>query len=228
MTPRPENSLAPALIALSLAASGCSMLPMQQESFAPPEPVVVEYAPPTAGAIYQADTDVRLFEDLKASRIGDILTVKLAEKTNASKNAQTSVSKSTEATIANPVILGSEITRDGDPLFSGSLDGETSFDGTGASSQSNSLVGDITVTVVKRHPNGNLVIRGEKWVTLNQGREFIQLSGIVRPNDIETDNTVLSTRIANAQITYSSKGVLAAANKMGWAARFFNSIFYPY
>ena len=228
MTPRPENSLASAVIALSLAASGCSMLPMQQESFAPPEPVVVEYAPPTAGAIYQADTDVRLFEDLKASRIGDILTVKLAEKTNASKNAQTSVSKSTEATIANPVILGSEITRDGDPLFSGSLDGETSFDGTGASSQSNSLVGDITVTVVKRHPNGNLVIRGEKWVTLNQGREFIQLSGIVRPNDIETDNTVLSTRIANAQITYSSKGVLAAANKMGWAARFFNSIFYPY
>ncbi len=224
--PRTEFTLA--IAALSLSAGGCSMLSMQQESFAPPEPVVVHHAPPTAGAIYQANTDVRLFEDLKASRIGDILTVKLAERTNASKNAQTSVSKTTEATIANPTILGRPITRNGDPVFGGSLDGETSFDGNGASSQSNSLVGDITVTVVERQPNGNLVIRGEKWVNLNQGREFIQLSGVVRPNDVGTDNTVLSTRIANAQITYSSKGVLAAANKMGWAARFFNSVFNPY
>ena len=228
MISNPRTALVLTAAALSLAASGCSLLPYQQESFAPPEPVVVHHAPPTDGAIYQANTDVRLFEDLKASRIGDILTVKLAERTNASKNAQTSVSKTTEATIANPTILGRPITRNGDPIFGGSLDGETAFDGTGASSQSNSLVGDITVTVVERQPNGNLVIRGEKWVTLNQGREFIQLSGIVRPNDVGTDNTVLSTRIANAQITYSSKGVLAAANKMGWAARFFNSVFNPY
>jgi len=211
------------------ASSGCSMLTrLQPESFAPPEPVMVTHAPPTDGAIYRADTDVRLFEDLKANRVGDILTVKLVERTNASKNSQTSVSKSTEAEIVNPVVLGRPITKDGDPVFGGSLSGETNFDGSGASSQSNSLVGDITVTVVERQPNGNLVIRGEKWVTLNQGREFIQLSGIIRPNDIETDNTLISTRIANAQITYSSKGVLAAANKMGWAARFFNSVFNPY
>ena len=228
MKPISRTKFTLAVATLSLSAGGCSMLSMQQESFAPPEPVVVQHAPPTAGAIYQANTDVRLFEDLKASRIGDILTVKLAERTNASKNAQTSVSKTTEATIANPTILGRPITRNGDPVFGGSLDGETSFDGNGASSQSNSLVGDITVTVVERQPNGNLVIRGEKWVNLNQGREFIQLSGVVRPNDVGTDNTVLSTRIANAQITYSSKGVLAAANKMGWAARFFNSVFNPY
>ena len=228
MKPISRTKFILAVAILSLSAGGCSMLSMQQESFAPPEPVVVQHAPPTAGAIYQANTDVRLFEDLKASRIGDILTVKLAERTNASKNAQTSVSKTTEATIANPTILGRPITRNGDPVFGGSLDGETSFDGNGASSQSNSLVGDITVTVVERQPNGNLVIRGEKWVNLNQGREFIQLSGVVRPNDVGTDNTVLSTRIANAQITYSSKGVLAAANKMGWAARFFNSVFNPY
>lgn len=211
------------------ASSGCSMLQqMQPESFAPPEPVTITHAPPTDGAIYRANTDVRLFEDLKANRVGDILTVKLVEKTNASKNSQTSVAKSTEATLANPTILGRPITKDGDPVFGGSLSGENTFDGSGASSQSNSLVGDITVTVVERQPNGNLVIRGEKWVTLNQGREFIQLSGIIRPNDIETDNTLVSTRIANAQITYSSKGVLAAANKMGWAARFFNSVFNPY
>ncbi|MEL7375069.1 MAG: flagellar basal body L-ring protein FlgH, partial [Pseudomonadota bacterium] len=97
----------------------------------------------------------------------------------------------------------------------------------GASSQSNRLDGDITVTVVKRLANGNLVIRGEKWVTLNQGDEFIRLSGIIRPYDIAPDNSVPSGRVADARITYSSKGVLAAANKMGLLQRFAQSIWFP-
>ncbi|MGI9272105.1 MAG: flagellar basal body L-ring protein FlgH [Woeseiaceae bacterium] len=210
------------------AISGCGYLPKPKETFDPPAPISVTHAPPTDGAIYRANTDVRLFEDLKASRVGDILTVRLDEQTNASKASQTSTSKSTEATLANPTVLGRPLTHKGDPIFGGSLSGENTFDGSGASSQSNSLVGDITVTVVERLANGNLRIRGEKWVTLNQGREFIQLSGTIRPNDIETDNTLLSTRIANAQITYSSKGVLAAANKMGFVSRFFNSVLNPY
>ena len=84
------------------------------------------------------------------------------------------------------------------------------------------------MTVVERQPNGNLAIRGEKWVNINQGKEFIRLSGIVRPTDIEPDNSVASTRIANAQITYSSKGVMAAANRMGLISRFFHSVLYPY
>lgn len=218
----------PLALAGLLLLGGCSHMPGEQQTFEPPQPVSVMHAPATDGAIYRANTDVRLFEDLKASRVGDILTVRLSERTNASKASQTSVSKSTEATLANPTVLGRPMTHKGDPIFGGSLSGDNAFDGSGASSQSNSLAGDITVTVVDRLPNGNLVIRGEKWVTLNQGKEFIQLSGTIRPNDIETDNTLLSTRIANAQITYSSKGVLAAANRMGFVARFFNSVFNPY
>ncbi len=186
------------------------------------------YSEPAAGTIYNAGTDIRLFEDRKANRVGDILTVVLAEQTNATKNSQTTTGKATEATLANPSVFGRSLTRNGVPLFEGSLSGNSSFDGKGSSSQSNSLAGDITVTVVDRLPNGNLVISGEKWVTLNQGQEFIRLSGIIRPDDIEPDNSLLSTRIANAQITYSSKGVLAAANKMGLIARFFNSVFHPY
>lgn len=213
---------------LASAMSACSYLPESRESFDPPEPVSVTHAPATNGAIYRANTDVRLFEDLKASRVGDILTVRLDEQTNASKASQTSTAKSTEATLANPVVLGRPLTHKGDPIFGGALSGDNSFDGAGASSQSNSLDGDITVTVVERLANGNLRIRGEKWVTLNQGREFIQLSGTIRPNDIGPDNTLLSTRIANANITYSSKGVLAAANKMGFVSRFFNSVLNPY
>lgn len=212
-----------------LVLGGCASVPdIFPETYHPPQPAQPVYAPPTSGSIYSGGTDVRLFEDLRAGRIGDILTVKLVEQTNASKNSNTSTSKSTEATLANPTVFGQALTKDGQPLFQGSLSGEQSFDGGGSSSQSNSLIGDITVTVVERLPNGNLRIRGEKWLTLNQGREFIRLSGIIRPYDISPDNSLASTRIADAQISYSSRGVLAAANRMGPIARFFNSVLHPF
>ena len=216
------------LVILAGLVTGCASLPFEEESYAPPYPTQPVLSPPTSGSIYNDGADVRLFEDRKATRVGDILTVRLMEQTNASKNSATSTSKATEATLANPTIFGRQPTKNGTPLFEGSLSGDSSFDGEGSSSQSNSLVGDITVTVVERFPNGNLAIRGEKWVTLNQGREFIRLSGIVRPDDVGTDNTIESFRIADPQITYSSKGVLAAANRMGLISRFFNSMFHPY
>jgi flagellar L-ring protein precursor FlgH len=215
-------------IAVLIQASACATRPFVSESFEPALPLPPVYPEPTSGAIFASGTEVRLFEDRKAGRIGDILTVRLAEQTNASKNSATSTSKSTEAELANPTVFGRPITKNGIPLFQGSLSGEQTFDGEGSSSQSNSLTGDITVTVTERLPNGNLRIRGEKWVTLNQGREFIRLSGIIRRDDIETDNSVLSNRIADAEITYSSRGVMAAANRMGLISRFFHSVLHPY
>jgi flagellar L-ring protein precursor FlgH len=226
MTRHCKNLMLAAIIALS--GAGCSSIKVFEESYEPPMPAEPAYTPPTSGSIYNNGTDVRLFEDRKANRVGDILTVRLKEQTNASKNSATSTAKTTEASLGNPTVFGRPLTKDGTPLFEGSLSGDNSFDGAGSSSQSNSLIGDITVTVVQRLPNGNLRIRGEKWVTLNQGREFIRLSGIIRPDDIEPDNSLESYRIADAQITYSSKGVLAAANQMGLISRFFNSVFHPY
>ncbi len=216
------------LVAALGAAGGCAHGTVKDEVLYASQPAPPVYRPPADGAIFSAGTEVRLFEDLKAGRVGDILTVRLVERTNASKNSQTQTAKTTAATLANPEVLGRPLTRKGIPLFSGSLEGQSSFDGQGASSQSNSLNGDITVTVIERTPNGNLVIQGEKWLTINQGREFIRVTGVIRPNDIETDNSVLSTRIANAQIAYSGKGALADANRMGLIARFFNSILHPY
>lgn len=216
------------ITAFAVLGTGCASVDVFEESYDPAWPAEPDYTPPTTGSIYNDGVDVRLFEDRKATRVGDILTVRLNEQTNASKNSQTSTSKATEASLANPTVFGRPLTHDGTPLFEGSLSGDSSFDGAGSSSQSNSLLGDITVTVVQRLPNGNLRIRGEKWVTLNQGREFIRLSGIIRPDDIEPDNSLQSYRIADAQITYSSKGVLAAANRMGLISRFFNSVFHPY
>lgn len=227
MTSNTPRSLLGAAI-LAVAVTGCGSAPAVFESYEPPVPVEAQYEKPTGGAIYQSNTSVHLFEDLRAGRIGDILTVRLIEQTNASKNSATSTSKSTESTLTNPTVLGRPVTRDGTPLFDGTLSGEQAFDGSGTSSQSNSLQGDITVTVVHRYPNGNLRIRGEKWLVLNQGKEYIRLSGIIRPVDIAPDNSVPSTKIADADIAYSSKGVLAAANRMGLISRFFHSILHPY
>ena len=206
----------------------CSTAPEIDESYDPPVHVQPAMGVAAGGAIYRANAGIQLFADLKAARVGDILTVRLIEQTTASKSSNTSTSKSTEATLTNPTVFGQPITRNGIPIFAGSLSGDHSFDGAGASNQSNSLLGNITVTVVEQFPNGNLRIRGEKWVTLNQGREFIRLSGIIRPYDIEPDNSVLSEKIADAQIIYSSRGVMAAANRMGLFSRFFQSILSGY
>jgi flagellar L-ring protein precursor FlgH len=213
---------------LAMIVSGCGSSPTHDEISMRPAGAQQAYAPASDGTIYRSGTEVRLFEDLKAGRVGDILTVRLTERTNASKNSQTQTTKTSAVTLNNPTVLGRPVTRNGVPLLDGSLDGSQSFDGTGTSSQSNSLTGDITVTVIDRLPNGNLRIQGEKWLTINQGREFIRVNGIIRPNDIEPDNSVASTRIADAQIAYSAKGALAAANRMGIFSRFFQSILHPF
>ena len=97
------------------------------------------------------------------------------------------------------------------------------FAGNGAATQSNKLDGFITVTVFKRLSNGNLLVRGQKWVAINSGREFVRLQGIVRPSDIAPDNSVLSWRVADAYISYGGQGTVANASKPGWLFRFFNS-----
>jgi len=223
-----KNSLLLLLLVLSLL-SGCSSLPQRDDgnwaATLPPPPVPADQS---NGSIYQAGRDVALFEDVKARRVGDLLTVRLVEQTDASKTSNTSTTKTTDVEIANPTLFGRPVTKNGTPLLSGSLDSDQAFAGAGDSSQSNSLEGSITVTIAERLPNGYLVIRGEKWVSLNQGREFIRISGIVRPVDIGPDNTVLSAQVADARIAYGGKGALADANRMGFLARFFNHPWVPF
>lgn len=188
-----------------------------------PGPVV-----PSNGAIYQAGYDVPLFENAVARRVGDIVTVRLVESTNASKSSRTSTKKTTEASLAGPTVAGRPVTVNGVEILSGGIANDNSFEGEGSSRQSNRLTGDITVTVVRRFANGNLLVRGEKWIGINQGREFVRLTGIVRPIDIEPDNSVPSLKVANAQIEYGGRGALADANAPGWLARFFNSPRMPF
>jgi len=127
-----------------------------------------------------------------------------------------------------PTILGRTITAAGVPIFTTTLAGADSFDGEGSSTQGNTLAGSLTVTVMEVQPNGNLVVQGDKTLKLNQGDEFVHVSGVVRVADIQVDNTVTSDRVSDAHISYSGKGVIDSANRMGWLARFFNSVFAPY
>jgi flagellar L-ring protein FlgH len=216
--------------ALMLAAlPGCSWrLPKPDEKFAATLPEEQEVEVPATGAIFHTGHDVPLFENTVAHRIGDVLTITLQEQTNASKSATTTTKKTTTEAMAAPTLLGAPFTVHGKNILSNNLNDATTFDGEGNSAQSNVLTGSISVTVTKRFGNGNLLVRGQKWITINQGREYIRIQGIVRPVDIEPDNSVPSTLVADAVIAYGGQGTLADANTKGWLARFFDSKWMPF
>lgn len=221
-----------------LIISGCQTQAKRDPAFAAVRPALPPVEPESNGGIYKPGFDVRLFEDLKARRVGDILTVRLAEATNANKSSSTEIDKSNSSTIANPTILGASpefnvpkflpLDRTRDLSLESSLSSDHAFDGSGTTAQKNALTGSIPVSVVEVLPNGNLIVRGEKRVTLNNGVEYVQLSGIIRPVDILSDNSVLSTQVADATINYTGEGAVAESNKSGWLARFFASPFMPY
>jgi flagellar L-ring protein FlgH len=218
------------IVAFGLLGACATVQPPQRQevSYAPtpPNEALFERAAPD-GAIYHDSQNLELFSDPRAHRIGDILTIELVENTQASKKASTKTSKTNKDDIASPTLFGKSASIAGHPLSFG-LNSDHAFAGDGESSQSNQLSGQITVTVAERIPNGNLVVRGEKWLTINQGQELVRIAGIVRPQDIGQDNTVASTRVANANIAYTGRGSLADANTQGWLSRFFNSKFMPF
>ena len=227
-----------ALLLLAVLTTACQSIPPRDPAYAAVRPAAIPQTEQSNGAIYQAGHDVRLFEDQLARRVGDILTVQLSEATSASKDADTSLSKETDTSVTNPTLLGATpqfntpkilpLSSNQNNSLAFGLNSSNEFDGSGSSSQSNSLSGSITVSVVEVLPNGNLVIRGEKILQLNQGHEFIRLSGIVRKADVRPDNTVLSTQIADAQIAYSGTGAVQDTNSIGWLARFFISALMPF
>lgn len=227
------------LVVLPVLLAGCANSISRPDSgFEPTYPVAMPAPVQNNGAIFQSGHEVRLFEDTKAFRIGDIITITLVEKTNASKKNTTSTRKDNAIDITNPTVFGSNplvnipgilplASNQGNGLGS-NLASSQAFTGEGSSTQSNSLEGDVTVTVADILANGNLVVRGEKWITINQGDEYVRISGIVRPIDIGSNNSVASNRVANARITYSGKGALADSNSPGWMARFFLSVIWPF
>jgi len=184
--------------------------------------------PATNGAIFQAGREMVLAANPVAHQVGDIVTIVLNEQTAAKKSATTSTSKDTGVSMPGSILLGRPVTINGNPILHNSIDDSTKFSGQGASAQSNSLTGYLTATVLKVLPNGNLFIAGEKQIGLNQGKEFIRVTGIIRPIDLAADDSIPSFRVASAQITYNGKGAIADANAQSWLSRFFNSPWAPF
>ena len=222
------NSLRRVLAVSAVAAlAGCVSKP-SEPNYSATWPEAVPTTAQANGAIYQAGHDVALFENAVARRVGDTLTIRLNERTNASKSSTTSTSKSTNIDLPGPTIAGRPVTAHGTEILSTSVSNSAEFDGEGASTQSNRLEGDISVTVAQRLSNGNLLVRGQKWISINQGQEFVRIQGIVRPIDIDPDNSISSLKVADAMIAYGGKGAIANANAPGLLSRFFNLPFLPF
>ncbi|MFY9993971.1 MAG: flagellar basal body L-ring protein FlgH [Leclercia sp.] len=217
------------ILIVSLAAlllSGCETVTWvahkDDADYAPPDDIEQPDTRVSGGGLYNSGYSWSLVQDRRAYRVGDILTINLDESTQSSKQATTNFGKQNDVTIGVPEVLGHTLDK-----ASGSVSGDRNFKGAANSQQQNMLRGSITVAVYKVLPNGVMAVRGEKWLTLNQGDEYLRVTGLVRSEDITQGNTISSQRIANARISYSGRGALSDANSAGWLTRFFNHPLFP-
>ncbi|WP_152221952.1 flagellar basal body L-ring protein FlgH [Pseudomonas sp. SCB32] len=228
-----RSHLLPLLAIAALA--GCVSPPPKPDDpyYAPVLPRTPMPAAQNNGSIYQTGFDNNLYGDRKAFRVGDIITITLNEKTQASKKANSDISKDSKTKLGLTSMFGGGLTTN-NPVGSGDLSLSAEYAGTrnakgdSQAGQSNSLTGSVTVTVAEVMPNGILAVRGEKWMTLNTGNELVRIAGLIRADDIATDNTVASTRVADARITYSGTGAFADASQPGWFDRFFLNPLFPF
>lgn len=187
-------------------------------------PVLAQPAPaPVAanGAIFQAVNGyAALTSGARAAQVGDLVTITLVERTQATKSNSATTGKSSNFGLTPP-------TTGPFSLFSPSdiaLSSDSSFSGNGQAQQSNALSGEISVTIAEVYPNGTMLVRGEKLMTINRGEEQVRISGIIRAADIGPDNRIASSRVANARIIYGGSGEIATASKQGFLTRFFSAI----
>lgn len=212
-----------AIIAVfGILLGGCSALNPPKPGdprFAPSYPDVQGPEKPRDGGIYSQHSSMALYEDKVARRVGDILTIRLEERTNGQVRARSRNRKNSDTDSPNPTFFGYPSKN-----FSFKFGYKQDFQGEGESNQSNQLTGNISVHVAKVLPNGNLIVRGESWIKINQAKEYVRLTGIVRPEDISANNIVSSQRVANARVSYAGTGQVADSNRQGWLARFFSKL----
>lgn len=218
VAPRPLAVLALSLLLPACADEGYGRVPGVAATL--PLPPSVAVAELTSGSLYNPASFTGLASDRRARRVGDLLTIRLIERTQARKSATADSTREGNTSITLPAV----------PPFSyvpagltqgGSAQG---FKGSGTAAQDNQLSGEITVTVAHVLPGGVLMVAGEKRLTLNRGEEQVQLTGLVRSDDLGPDNSVPSTRVADARIRYSGSGQIADPSRQGWLARFFGKV----
>lgn len=218
-------------VAVTLMLPGCASAPNVSGR------VVVPALPPpkTVGSLWQEENGrAYLYEDMRAMRVGDILTIKIQENNKGSKSADTATQR--DSTINNSLTgtgigyIGLPGFRLGDEARRGlGINGSASnkFGGKGSTDRADTLTGTISSIVTEVLPNGDLRIEGRREVTVNSEKQLMSISGIVRRVDVDTKNTVLSTAIADAKIEYSGLGVLDDVQRPGWLVRILDWI-YPF
>lgn len=190
-----------------------------QPGFAPPPPPAALTGPAVAnGSIFQPGRGyAALHEGQRARQVGDIVTVVLIENISSSKNTSSQTQRDGSVSLTPPG-AGPLSFLNPEALKAAS---EASFKGTGNAAQRSTLNGAVAVTIAAVFPNGTARIMGERHMGLSQGREFVQFSGLIRLADVSSDNRVLSSQVADAQIVYSGSGAVQRASKPGWLATFF-------
>lgn len=215
------NDACLALLALALIATPALAKKRERSPGYAPSFAAQPAAAPANGAIFQAANGyAALTSGSRAAMVGDLLTISLVERTQASKSNTAFTDRSGNIGLTPPTTGPLAVFNPTDVAFSGG----GKFDGKGAAAQSNALQGEISVTIAAVYPNGTMLVRGEKLVTLNRGDEHIRIAGLVRAADIGPDNRVPSTRVADARITYSGTGEIARASRQGWLNRFFSML----
>lgn len=221
------------LLVVAALLAGCNSTPKRDPEFAAVPPAALPPMPEGNGSIYQAGFERSWFENVRARRVGDILLVNLVEDTEASHTNSGIVSRDQSTEIAAPTLFGNGLSfslpgQSGSYNLSQSLDSSTDFSGDADNTQTNEFSGSISVMVTEVLRNGYLKVRGEKRISMTGGNEYIRVSGIVRPEDIDTANRIDSTRIADATLVYVGDGQVTHASKMGWLARFFIAPIWPF
>lgn len=207
--------------------------PVQSKPIAydPDQQSVLQHPPaaasqrPAEGSLWQEDAPlVSLFYDQKARQVGDIVTIKIVESSAATNKASTDTDRNSSMSASLDAFFNAEKRFPADqPFFNpfskvaGGL--ESQFEGTGTTKRSGDLNADITALVTQVLPNGNMVLVGSREVLINNENQIIQLSGVVRPRDIDADNHVLSTYVADARISYSGTGIINDRQKPGWLTK---------
>jgi flagellar L-ring protein precursor FlgH len=202
------------MLALAAPAFAAKLRPMPPALPVPPVQQVI------TGSLFNVQSFSGLVTDRRARRVGDLITIRLVERTRASKSASADSSRESDNRFGLPQVF--PFTRiPSQALQGGATQG---FTGSGSAEQNNELFGELTVTVAEVLPGGVLRVAGEKRLMLNRGEEHLQFAGLVRVDDLGFDNSVASTRVADARIRFGGTGQVADNSRQGWLARFFAKI----
>jgi len=195
-------------------------------------PVAAEPAGPAEGSLFSADQETNLFVDFRARRIGDVVTILISENLKGAKTVKTQTERKSDMNVGLSGILGLEWEKRLSPRYTNSPPGATvdatqaiggstsdKFDGSGKTSRDASLTGTVSARVLHVLPGGNLFIEGSRELRINNETQYLILSGVIRPKDLSPDNTISSTRIADARIEYTGGGVLSEKQSPAWFAR---------